>query len=107
MCLSSAAAAKAVWLAAPDGGELCVPAPSRDMEDREDRTRALVEEVLRTGLTLTDVLAGLIEDIPEDAFPGEEPAEVLLEMVVGSMRPVTRAAGAETVEHAIALLGAI
>jgi hypothetical protein len=77
------------------------------MDHHEDHTRALVEELLRTGLLLTDVLSGLLDDIPEDAFPGEEPGLVLIEMLIGSLRPVTDAAGAETVAGAIALLGAI
>jgi hypothetical protein len=77
------------------------------MRSETDAVRALVHEVLRTGLMLTDVLAGIVEDDPEDAFPGEEPAAVLVEMVVGSMRPVAEAAGPRVVDDTMALLGAI
>ena len=77
------------------------------MEPDQDDVRVLVEEALHTGLMLTDVMAGLLENMPDDAFPGQEPGEVLLQMVVGSMRPVADAAGADAVKQTIALLGAI
>jgi hypothetical protein len=69
--------------------------------------RAFVEEVLRTGIALGDLLGDLIEALPEDAYPGENKAEVLLEMVAGSVQPVLAAAGAETVNEATALIGAL
>jgi len=69
--------------------------------------RAFVEELLRTGLTLVDLLSGLLEDLPEDAFPGEEPGEVLIEMLAGSVAPAIEAAGPRAVEQATALLGAV
>jgi hypothetical protein len=72
-----------------------------------DEVRALVEELLRTGLMFTDVLSGLLDDMPDDAFPGENPAEVLIEMLTGSVRPVAEAVGAETVSAALALVGAM
>jgi len=72
-----------------------------------DDVRAFVEELLRTGLTLTDMLAGLLEDLPEDAFPGEDSGEVLLEMLAGTLTPVVEAAGAQTARRATALLGAV
>jgi hypothetical protein len=75
--------------------------------DTDDTTRILVEEALQTGLMLTDVASRLIDALPEDAFPGEDPAAVLIEMVTGSLRPVTAAAPPGTVEAAIALLGAV
>jgi hypothetical protein len=69
--------------------------------------RALVEEVLRVGFALTDVLSRLLDDLPEHAFPGEDPGEVLIEMVTGTLRPVADSAGARTVREATALTGAI
>ena len=48
----------------------------------------LVRELVCTSLFLGDLVADLIESCPEDAFPGEEPAEVLLEMLTGTVRPV-------------------
>ena len=69
--------------------------------------RAFVEEVLRTGLMLADLVGNLLEALPDDAFPGEKPGEVLLEMLAGSLTPAIDAAGTETVQHATALLGAL
>jgi hypothetical protein len=69
--------------------------------------RALVMEVLRTGLMLSDLLAGLLEDLPADAFPGEDTGEVLVEMLVGTISPAANAAGATIVRQATGLLGAM
>jgi hypothetical protein len=53
-----------------------------------------------------DLVTGFVDDFPDDAFPGEEPAEVLIEMLAGTIRPAADAAGAETLRQATALLGA-
>jgi hypothetical protein len=67
-----------------------------------DLARDLVEAVVRAGLTISETLSTLLEDLSEDAFPGENNAKVLLEMVAGSCAPIARAAGearcAETIE---------
>jgi hypothetical protein len=68
---------------------------------------AFVENVVRTGVVLTDLLSNLLDELPDDAFPGEEPGEVLLEMLVGSVRPVVDAAGESTVHECGALLAAL
>jgi hypothetical protein len=78
----------------------------RDEVDLET-TRELVEEVLRTALALEDVMSSLLEELPEGAFPGEDNAHVLLEMVVGSVHPAARAAGNRDCRTATALVGAI
>ncbi len=70
-------------------------------------TRELVEEVLRTALALEDVISSLLEDLPAGAFPGQDPATVLLEMVVGSVHPAARAAGRRDCRTATALVGAV
>ena len=72
-----------------------------------DAGQALVEELLRTGLALTDLLASLLEEIPEDAFPGEDSGRVLIEMIVGSCLPAIEAAGERQCWAATALIGAI
>lgn len=77
------------------------------MTPTRDATSDFVREVLGTGLMLVDVLSLLLDDLPDDAFPGEEPAEVLLEMLVGSFRPAADAAGAEALREATALVGAL
>jgi hypothetical protein len=73
----------------------------------KEEVRALVAEVLRVGLALTDLLASLIEALPDHAFPGRDPAEVLIEMVTGTLGPVADSAGADSVREATALTGAI
>ena len=72
-----------------------------------DAARGFVEEVLRTGLMLSNMIAELLEDLPDDAFPGESPADVLVQMLTGSVRPALEAAGERTLEEATALLGAM
>lgn len=72
-----------------------------------EAVRAYVEQLLRTGLMLSDLIGGLLEDLPPDAFPGEATAEVLLEMLSGTVEPAAQAAGPRTLTHSAALLGAI
>ena len=72
-----------------------------------DHVQPFVEEVLRTGVMLTDVLGSLLDDLPEDAFPGEQAGEVLIEMLVGTVRPAVEAVEERTVVEATALLGAM
>ena len=78
-----------------------------DSSVHEDWVRAFVVEVLRTGIMLSDLLGGLLDDLPDDAFPGEDPAEVLLEMLTGTIRPVAEAAGRGSVDQSTALLDAV
>ena len=80
--------------------------PHREPLDLE-ATRDLVEEVLRTAMALEDVVVSLLDDLPEGAFPGEDPGLVLLEMIVGSSHPATTAAGARDTRTATALVVAI
>ena len=72
-----------------------------------DEVRGLVSEVLSVGLALTDLLATLIEELPDDAYPGENPAEVVIQMVTGSLQPVADSAGERAVREATALVGAV
>jgi hypothetical protein len=86
------------------------PASGGDPRGRDpdlETTRALVGEVLRTALALEDVIVSLLDDLPDGAFPGEDPGLVLLEMVVGSVHPAAVAAGAHECRVATALVGAI
>ena len=72
-----------------------------------DVAKDLVEELLRTAFSLGDALSSLLEDLPEDAFPGEDPGIVLIEMAAGSSRPAVDAAGEATCRAATALIGAV
>jgi hypothetical protein len=72
-----------------------------------DAAQALIEDLLRTSLALSGVLVSLLEELPEHAFPGEDNAAVLIEMVVGSCRPALEAAGEPECRAATALIGAV
>jgi len=72
-----------------------------------DDVRALVEELLRTGVLLVDVLGAILDELAPDAFPGESSHEVLVEMVVGTVGPAAGAAGPDAVRQATALIGAV
>jgi hypothetical protein len=69
--------------------------------------RILVEELLHTGLAFSDLLACLLEDLPDGTFPGEETGSVLIEMVIGSCLPAVEAAGEPACRAATALVGAV
>lgn len=72
-----------------------------------DAVQEFVEELLRTGLGLIDLLSSLVEELPEDAFPGEDSAEVLIEMVAGSCRPALLAMGEAECRTATALTATV
>jgi hypothetical protein len=72
-----------------------------------DAAQALIEELLRTAFWLQDVMGTFLEEMPEDSFPGEDSAAVLLEMVVGSCRSATDAAGESACWAATALIGSM
>jgi hypothetical protein len=72
-----------------------------------DVTRELVLETLRTALALEEVMGSLLAELPDTAFPAEDRAEVLLEMLIGSVHPAARAAGERDCRVATALVGAI
>lgn len=72
-----------------------------------DATQILVEELLRTAFSLGGAFVSLLDDLPEDAFPGEDPSAVLIEMVSGTCRPVVEAAGESACWAAASLIGAV
>jgi hypothetical protein len=80
---------------------------SKGRAESTDAAWALIEELLRTSFALSDTLSSLLEDLPEHAFPGEDNAAVLMEMVVGSCRPAIDAAGERECRAATALIGAV
>ncbi len=81
--------------------------PAERRTDALRATEELVQALLRTSLTLHDVFVSLVEEMPGDAFPGEDPAEVLLEMINGSACLAIEAAGLELSRAATALIGAV
>jgi hypothetical protein len=83
-----------------EGMNTTTPIPYEDV-------RELTVTVLRTGVMLSDLLGNLLEDLTDDTFPGEVPADVLIEMLTGTIMPVARTAGERTVRETIALLEAV
>jgi hypothetical protein len=57
-----------------------------DDNERSDLARLLVMDALSLSLFLGNVVTSVLEDLSDEAFPGENPAEALIEMVVGSVR---------------------
>ncbi len=81
-----------------------------DGEERRtdgDAAQVFVEELLRTAFSLGGVYVELLEGLPENAFPGEDRAAVLIEMFAGSSRPALQAASEADRRIAIALVGAV
>lgn len=74
------------------------------LDEDGDWVTAFVMSVLRIGLMLQGVLSDLLEDLPDDAFPGEDNGVVLIEMLTGTIRPAATCAGERVVRDATALL---
>lgn len=72
-----------------------------------DAARALLEELLLSGLAVAGLLSTLLDELPAGSFPGEDPAAALLEMAVGSSQPAAAAAGERRCWEASALIGAV
>lgn len=87
------------------GANLAPPRPQRCMEPED--VRALTEQALRTGTMLSRLVGDLLDELPEDAFAGEDQVEVLFEMLIGTLTPVAAAAGVAQVRATTALLGAM
>jgi hypothetical protein len=52
--------------------------------EEHEAAQLLIEEMLRTAFSLGSIYAPLLADLPDDAFPGEDPGAVLIEMLAGS-----------------------
>jgi hypothetical protein len=67
----------------------------------------LIEELLRTAFSLGSVYAPLLADLPEDAFPGEDPGAVLIEMLAGSSLAAAQVVDEADWESTTALVKAV
>jgi hypothetical protein len=70
-------------------------------------TDALVRQVVQTGLGLFSIAELLVDALPDDAFPGEENVDVVLEVLATAVAPIAQAAGRPVVEAAIGFLRAV
>jgi hypothetical protein len=51
-----------------------------------DYAAHFTEELLRAGNMLFGLAADIVEATPPDAYPGEEPGAVVIDMIVGTIR---------------------
>lgn len=79
----------------------------RRSTDEDGIGQILIIEIVRSAMILEGIVDSLLEELSEDAFSGEEPAIVLLEMMAGSARPAIEAAGEDQCQAAITLMGAV
>jgi hypothetical protein len=71
---------------------------------REDHIKQFVVRLLSTGSMLSGVIEDLADALPSDAYPGEEPADVVVEMVYGSIAIALRAVDPEELDTATRLV---
>ena len=69
--------------------------------------RELVEALVSAGITISETLASLLEDLPDGAFPGEDKAEVLFDMVAGTCAPLVERVGQPRCAAAIELVAEV
>jgi hypothetical protein len=81
---------------------------SRSAEQEEhDAAQLLIEELLRTAFSLGSIYAPLLAELPEDAFPGEDPGAVLIEMLAGSSLQAAQVVAEADWPALSALVGAV
>lgn len=85
------------------------PLPIMAMDlNAPDVTRDLVFEVLKTGLLMGDLLCEMAETMADqDAYPGEDPHLVALEMLVGTCRASIEMGGRRGALRAIDFVASI
>jgi hypothetical protein len=70
----------------------------------DDHIEQFVLELLRTGYMLSSLVSELIEELSPDAYPGEEPAAVVIEMLCGSIRTALESSDVADVRRAAELI---
>ena len=76
-----------------------------DTAGANDHIDSFVLELLRTGCMLTDIVADLVEELPKESYPGEEPAAVVIEMLCGTIATALVFADRRDVRRATGLIG--
>jgi DNA-binding MurR/RpiR family transcriptional regulator len=61
-------------------------------------------ELLRIGNMLAGLAADLVEELPDEAYPGEEPAAVVMEMITGSIRTALVEVDQSDVQRAVEIM---
>jgi hypothetical protein len=70
----------------------------------QDAIDGFVLELLRTGDMLVGLAGDLVETLPAEAYPGEKPAAVVIEMITGSIRTALVEADHRDVQRAVELM---
>ncbi|HTX06995.1 MAG TPA: hypothetical protein VME22_00205 [Solirubrobacteraceae bacterium] len=63
-----------------------------------------VVRLLRTGVMLSNLAADLVDAIPDGAYPGEDSARVVLEMLCGTIATVLESADPRDIRRATELI---
>lgn len=72
--------------------------------DSTDAIREFVLELLGTGSMLSELVSNLVDELPPDAYPGDEPAAVVVEMLWGTIATALAAAEPADVRRAAELI---
>jgi hypothetical protein len=70
----------------------------------EHHTERFVLELLRTGSMLSELVSNLTAVLPADAYPGEEPRAVVIEMLCGTIATALVSADRRDVQRATELI---
>lgn len=76
-----------------------------DITQSQDPVACFTLELLRGGLMLSGVASDLVEALKPEDYPGEEPGEVVMEMITGTIATALEASDHETILQATALIG--
>ena len=75
-----------------------------DVPGVEPHISEFVLKLLGAGVWLSELAADLVEALPEDAYPGEEPGLVVLEMLCGTVATALGSADPREIERATQLI---
>jgi hypothetical protein len=75
-----------------------------ELASARDHIESFVCQLLGTGSMLRGVVSDLSDALPADAYPGEEPMAVVLEMVCGTVRTALGSADAQDIRRATELI---
>jgi hypothetical protein len=84
-------------------GEL-LPLKGMETSHAENHIGEFVVELLQTGSMLARLVADLVEALPPDAYPGEDPAAVIVEMLWGTIDSALGAVDPQDVRRATELI---
>jgi hypothetical protein len=70
----------------------------------DNQIEAFVFTLLGTGSVLSEIVATLAEDLPADAYPGEKPIAVVIEMLCGTIATALSSAHPRDVQRATQLM---